>query len=206
MKRNMLLAIAAATFAASAMAATPAASIKGDPVKGKAIADQVCAACHGADGNSVASANPTLAGQHAKYLENQLKAFKSGERKNPIMMGMAAPLTPADMANVAAYFSSQKVKPREAADKSQMPLGKKIYTAGNPASKVPACMACHGPAGKGFPDQYPALGSQHAAYITKQLNDFKAGTDRKNAIMHDIAMRMTDAEMKAVSEYISGLR
>ena len=206
MKRNMLLAIAAATFAASAMASTPAASIKGDPVKGKAIVDQVCAACHGADGNSVASANPTLAGQHAKYIENQLKAFKSGERKNPVMMGMATPLTPADMANVAAYFSSQKVKPREAADKSQMPLGKKIYTAGNPATKVPACMACHGPAGKGYPDQYPALGSQHSAYVAKQLADFKAGTDRKNAVMHDIAMRLTDAEMKAVSEYISGLR
>ncbi len=206
MKRNMLLAIAAATFAASAMASTPAAPAKGDPVKGKAIVDQVCAACHGADGNSVASANPTLAGQHAKYIESQLKAFKSGERKNPIMMGMATPLTPADMANVAAYFSSQKVKPREAADKSQMPLGKKIYTAGNPATKVPACMACHGPAGKGFPDQYPAVGSQHAAYIAKQLADFKAGTDRKNAVMHDIAMRLTDAEVKAVSEYMSGLR
>ncbi|UDM16314.1 cytochrome c [Vogesella sp. XCS3] len=206
MKRNMLLAIAAATFAASAMASTPAAPAKGDPVKGKAIVDQVCAACHGADGNSVASANPTLAGQHAKYIESQLKAFKSGERKNPIMMGMATPLTPADMANVAAYFSSQKVKPREAADKSQMPLGKKIYTAGNPATKVPACMACHGPAGKGYPDQYPAVGSQHAAYIAKQLADFKAGTDRKNAVMHDIAMRLTDAEVKAVSEYMSGLR
>ncbi len=206
MKRNMLLAIAAATFAASAMASTPAAPAKGDPVKGKAIVDQVCAACHGADGNSVASANPTLAGQHAKYIESQLKAFKSGERKNPVMMGMATPLTPADMANVAAYFSSQKVKPREAADKSQMPLGKKIYTAGNPATKVPACMACHGPAGKGYPDQYPALGSQHSAYVAKQLADFKAGTDRKNAVMHDIAMRLTDAEMKAVSEYISGLR
>ncbi|MDC7715700.1 c-type cytochrome [Vogesella sp. DC21W] len=206
MKRNMLLAIAAATFAASAMASTPAAPAKGDPVKGKAIVDQVCAACHGADGNSVASANPTLAGQHAKYIESQLKAFKSGERKNPIMMGMATPLTPADMANVAAYFSSQKVKPREAADKSQMPLGKKIYTAGNPATKVPACMACHGPAGKGYPDQYPAVGSQHAAYIAKQLADFKAGTDRKNAVMHDVAMRLTDAEVKAVSEYMSGLR
>lgn len=206
MKRNMLLAIAAATFAASAMASTPAAPAKGDPVKGKAIVDQVCAACHGADGNSVASANPTLAGQHAKYIESQLKAFKSGERKNPVMMGMATPLTPADMANVAAYFSSQKVKPREAADKSQMPLGKKIYTAGNPATKVPACMACHGPAGKGYPDQYPAVGSQHAAYIAKQLADFKAGTDRKNAVMHDIAMRLTDAEVKAVSEYMSGLR
>ncbi|SCK11354.1 cytochrome c [Vogesella sp. LIG4] len=206
MKRKMLLAIAAAGFAAAAMAATPAPAAKADPVKGKAIVDQVCAACHGADGNSVASANPTLAGQQAKYIENQLMAFKKGDRKNPIMLGMASSLSPDDVRNVAAYFSSQKAKPREAADKSQMPLGKKIYTAGNPATKVPACMACHGPAGRGIPDQFPALGSQHAAYVAKQLNDFKAGTDRKNQIMGDIAMRMSDAEMKAVAEYISGLR
>ncbi len=206
MKRKMLLAIAAAGFAAGAIAATPAPAAKADPVKGKAIVDQVCAACHGADGNSVASANPTLAGQHAKYIENQLQAFKKGDRKNPIMLGMATPLSDQDMKNVAAYFSSQKVKPREAADKSQMPLGKKLYLAGNPATKVPACMACHGPAGRGIPDQYPALGSQHAGYVVAQLNAFKAGTDRKNQIMADIAMRMSDAEMKAVAEYISGLR
>lgn len=205
MKRKMLLALAAAALAGSAMAATPAVT-RGDVAKGKVIAEQVCAACHGADGNSVASANPTLAGQHAKYLESQLHAFKKGERKNPIMMGMATPLSDADMKNVAEYFSQQKVKPRQANDKTQLPLGKKVYQAGNPTTRVPACMACHGPAGKGFPDQYPALGSQHAAYVQKQLQDFKAGTDRKNSIMHDIAMRMTDAEMKAVSEYISGLR
>jgi len=206
MKRKMLLAIAAAGFAAGAIAATPAPAAKADPVKGKAIVDQVCAACHGADGNSVASANPTLAGQHAKYIENQLQAFKKGDRKNPIMLGMATPLSDQDMKNVAAYFSSQKVKPREAADKSQIPQGKKLYLAGNPATKVPACMACHGPAGRGIPDQYPALGSQHAGYVVAQLNAFKAGTDRKNQIMADIAMRMSDAEMKAVAEYISGLR
>ncbi|MEQ6291227.1 c-type cytochrome [Vogesella sp. GCM10023246] len=206
MKRKMLLAIAAAGFAASAMAATPAPAAKADPAKGKVIVDQVCAACHGADGNSVASANPTLAGQHAKYIETQLAAFKKGDRKNPIMLGMATPLSADDMRNVAAYFSSQKVKPREAADKSQMALGKKIYTAGNSSTKVPACMACHGPAGRGLPDQYPALGSQHAGYVVAQLNAFKAGADRKNQIMADVAMRMSDAEMKAVAEYISGLR
>lgn len=205
MKRKMLLAIAAATLAGSALAATPAVT-PGDVAKGKVIAEQVCAACHGADGNSVASANPSLAGQHAKYLENQLKAFKSGERKNPVMLGMASSLSDADMKNVTAYFSQQKLKPREASDKNLLAAGKKLYKAGNPTTRVPACMACHGPAGKGFADQYPALGSQHAAYIVKQLNDFKAGTDRKNSIMADIAMRMSDAEMKAAAEYISGLR
>lgn len=205
MKRKMLLAIAAATLAGSALAASPAVT-RGDVAKGKVIAEQVCAACHGADGNSVASAQPSLAGQHAKYLESQLKAFKSGERKNPIMLGMASSLSDADMKNVAEYFSEQKLKPRQANDKALLPAGQKLYKAGNPVTRVPACMACHGAAGKGYPAQYPALGSQHAAYIVKQLNDFKAGTDRKNPIMADVAMRMSDADMKAVAEYISGLR
>lgn len=204
MKGKMLLAIAAAALAGGAFAAGPV--YKGDPAKGKLIVDQVCAACHGADGNSAASANPTLAGQHKKYLYEQLKAFKAGTRKNPTMMGMASPLSDDDMWNVSAYFSQQKVKPREAADKTQMPLGKKVYTAGNFGTKVPACMACHGPAGAGMPDRYPRLTAQHSSYIVKQLNDFKAGADRQNQTMADIASRMSDAEMKAVAEYISGLR
>ena len=205
MKGKRLLALAAAVLAGSALAATPAGKTA-DVAKGKQIAEQVCAACHGADGNSVASANPTLAGQHPAYLYAQLQAFKAGVRKNPIMMGMAAPLSDDDMRNVAAYFGSQSVKPREASDKSQMDLGRQIYRSGNPLTRVPACMACHGPAGKGIPVQFPRLGSQHAAYVLKQLNDFKAGTERKNQTMAEIASRMSDAEMKAVAEYISGLR
>ncbi|MTD33037.1 c-type cytochrome [Paludibacterium denitrificans] len=204
MKRMMLLAMAAATLAGSALANQPVS--KGDPVKGKQIVDTVCAACHGADGNSVASANPTRRGNTEAYLLTQLKNFKAGTRNNPTMMGMAATLSDADMLNVTAYFSQQKPKAREASDKTQMPLGKKIYQAGNSYTHVPACMACHGPAGKGIPDQFPRLGSQHAAYIAKQLNDFKVGTARKNPTMSDIASRMSDAEMKAVAEYISGLR
>jgi len=203
MKRMMLLAVAAATLTGSVWAEDIA---KGDPVKGKQIVDTVCAACHGADGNSVAAANPTLAGQHEAYIVNQLQAFKKGDRKNPIMLGMASSLSDADMHNVAAYFSQQKVKPQEAANKDIVPLGAKIYRVGNPVTHVPACMACHGPAGKGVPDQFPRLGSQHAAYVAKQLADFKAGTDRKNGTMSDVASRMSDAEMKAVAEYISGLR
>jgi cytochrome c553 len=205
MKRKMLLALAAMTLAGSALAAAAPVG-KGDPVKGKQIVDQVCAACHGADGNSVASANPTLAGQHQKYLYSQLKAFKAGTRKNPIMMGMAAPLSDDDMWNVTAYFSQQKVKPREATDKSLQALGKKVYRVGNPATGVPACMACHAPNGAGMPDQFPRVSSQHAGYIVKQLNDFKAGTDRQHPTMSDVASRMSDAEMKAVADYISGLR
>ncbi|POZ63124.1 c-type cytochrome [Chromobacterium alticapitis] len=202
MKRTMLLAMATFTLAGSALAAGP----QGDPSKGKQIVDTVCAACHGADGNSVAAANPSLAGQSPQYLYNQLKAFKSGQRKNPTMLGMASTLSDDDMRNVAAYFSEQKPKEREAADKALMPLGAKLYRVGNATSHVPACMACHGPAGKGLPDEFPRLGSQHAAYVAKQLADFKAGADRKNTIMADIASRMTDEEMKAVSAYISGLR
>lgn len=204
MKRMMLLAMAAASFAASALAANSVE--KGDPTQGKAIVEKVCAACHGADGNSGASTYPSLAGQNQKYLISQLKAFKSGERKNPIMMGMAASLSDADMLNVTAYLSQQQPKAHEANDKTQLALGKQIYRGGNAGTKVPACMACHGPNGAGIPDQFPRLGSQHAAYVVKQLNDFKAGTDRKNPMMSDIASRLSDAEMKAVAEYISGLR
>lgn len=205
MKRNMLLAMAAFTMAGSALASTPAVKA-GDPAKGKVIAETVCAACHGADGNSAAAANPTLAGQHPKFLYDQLQAFKSGKRKNAVMMGMASPLSDDDMRNVAAYFGEQKRKPREAADKAVIEQGKQIYRVGLPATKVPACMACHGPDGKGLPDKYPALGSQHAGYVVTQLNNYKAGTERQNSIMHDVAMRLSDAEMKAVAEYISGLR
>ncbi|WP_440026082.1 c-type cytochrome [Chromobacterium amazonense] len=204
MKRIMLLAMATFSLAGSALAAAPGP--QGDPVKGKQIVDTVCAACHGVDGNSAAAANPSLAGQSSQYLYNQLKAFKSGQRKNPTMLGMASTLSDDDMRNVSAYFSEQKPKEREAADKARMPLGAKIYRVGNAATHVPACMACHGPAGKGLPDEFPRLGSQHAAYVAKQLADFKAGADRKNPIMYDIASRMTDEEMKAVAEYISGLR
>ncbi|MCP1288710.1 MULTISPECIES: cytochrome c [Chromobacterium] len=205
MKRMMLLAMAAATLAGNALAAAPVA-VKADPVKAKQIVETVCAACHGTDGNSVAAANPTLAGQNAHYLYTQLKAFKAGVRKDPTMLGMASMLSEDDMRNVAAYYSEQKPKDREASDKAQMPLGAKIYRVGNAGTQVPACMSCHGPAGKGLPDQYPRLGSQHAGYIVKQLNEFKGGANRKNGPMQDIANRMSDAEMKAVAEYISGLR
>jgi len=200
----MLLALAAVAVAGSAFAASPVD--KGDPAKGKVIVDQVCAACHGVDGNSAGSNYPSLAGQHQKYIHDQLQAFKGNVRKNPVMMGMAAPLSDDDMWNVSAYFSSQKIKPREANDKTQMALGKQVYRVGNPVTRVPACMACHGPAGAGIPDKFPRLSSQHSAYVLTQLNNFKVGTDRKNPVMSDIASRMSDAEMKAVAEYISGLR
>jgi len=204
MKHKVLLALAAATLAGSVSAQSLAN--KGDPAKGKLIVQQVCAACHGIDGNSVASSNPTLAGQHQAYIVSQLKAFKGSARQNPIMLGMASTLSDADMQNVAAYFSSQTPKEHEAADKTQLEAGRKLYRGGNPVTHVPACMACHGPNGAGIADQFPRLGSQQSAYVLKQLGDFKAGTVRKNPTMYDITNRLSDAEMKAVAEYISGLR
>lgn len=204
MKQKVLLALAAATLAGSV--AAQGAAPKGDPVKGKQIVQQVCAACHGIDGNSTASSNPTLAGQHPAYIVTQLKAFKSGQRQNPTMLGMASALSDADMRNVAAYFGAQTPKENQALDKTLIEAGGKLYRAGNPVTRVPACMACHGPAGAGIADAYPRLGSQQSAYVLKQLTDFKAGTVRKNQVMNDIASRLSDAEMKAVAEYISGLR
>ena len=207
MKVTKLLAVAGLATAGFAFANSPAApTAKADPVKGKALAEQVCAACHGADGNSVAAANPTLAGQHADYIVKQLTEFKSGARKNPIMMGMAAPLSPEDMKNVGAYFSEQKIKPRDAADKTLLVEGKKIYKGGVANTKIPACMACHGPNGAGLPVQYPRLGGQLAGYISAQMNAFRSGERANNTVMRDIALKMNDAQIKAVSEYISGLR
>lgn len=204
MMRSMLLTLAAMSVSGTIMAAGPQA--KGDPAKGKVIVDQVCVTCHLADGNSVAATYPILAGQHADYIVKQLKAFKTSVRKDPNMLGMASALSDTDMLNVAAWYSSQTLKPREANDPKAIPLGQKIYRAGNPVTKVPACMACHGPNGTGIPVKYPRIGSQHAAYIVKQLNDLRAGTVRTDPVMTPIATRMTDAEIKAVAEYMSGLQ
>lgn len=207
MKVTKLLAVAGLATAGFAFANSPAApTAKADPAKGKVLVEQVCAACHGADGNSVAAANPSLAGQHADYIVKQLTEFKSGARKNAIMMGMAAPLSPEDMKNVGAYFAEQKIKPREAADKKLLPEGQKIFKGGVASTKIPACMACHGPNGAGIPAQYPRLGGQHAGYIVAQMTAFRSGERANNTVMRDIALKMTDAQIKAVAEYISGLR
>jgi cytochrome c553 len=208
MKRKMLLAMASAALACTALA--QGTTDIGDAAQGKLLVEKVCAACHGVDGNSVASVNPSLAGQHPAYLYSQLKAMKSGGRSNPVMSGILSTLNDADLRNAAAYFGTQHAQAREAADKTQLAAGQKLFRVGNAITHVPACMACHGPNGAGIPDQFPRLGSQQAAYIAKQLGDFKSGTrksvDGKASPMNDIAARLSDSEMKAVSEYISGLR
>jgi cbb3-type cytochrome c oxidase subunit III len=184
----------------------------GDANKGAQIATQVCAACHGADGNGTAVANPKLSGQHADYLYKQLSNFKvktgakEAERANAIMAGFAAQLSDADMRNVSAYYESQKLKPSSAKDKDLSDLGQKIYRGGIAEKNVPACAGCHGAAGAGIPAQYARVGGQWAEYTESQLVAFRAGTRKNSAQMMTISARLSDREIKAVSDYIAGLR
>ena len=182
------------------------AAESGDPINGKTLA-QTCAACHSPDGNSVNPVWPKLAGQHASYIVKQLKDFKEGKRVNAQMSGMVAALSDSDMLDLAAYFSSQKIKPGTAKPE-MIELGQKIYRAGDSDRGIPACMACHGPAGKGNPGaMYPSLAGQHAEYAAIQLKSFKTEerNNDANAVMRSIAGPMTNAQIEAVSEYIQGL-
>ncbi|GAB3630080.1 cytochrome C [Pandoraea terrae] len=205
---------ALAIFAASSVAhaADAPAPVKPDLNRGQAIASQVCASCHGADGNSSGGAYPKLAGQHADYLYKQLADFKvqSGAkapaRNNAIMAGMVGALNDQDMRNVAAFFESQKEKPGFARNKDSVALGQKIFRGGLADKGVPACAACHGPAGAGMPAQYPRLGGQWADYTQAQLVAFRDETRTNNAPMHAVASRLSDKEIKAVADYIAGLR
>ena len=166
----------------------------------------VCAACHGADGNSVITLNPKLAGQHPEYLEKQLNEFKSGKRANAVMSGMAAALSAEEMKELAAYFSAKKLTLGQATKNGAESLGEKIYRGGIAATNVPACAACHGPNGAGLPKQFPRLGGQHADYTLAQLKAFRTGERANAPMMMAISAKMTDAEMAAVADYIQGLR
>lgn len=190
----------------SCVVAAPAMSA-GDATAGQAKSG-TCAGCHGTDGNSVAPNFPKLAGQHENYLFKQLHDFKSGKRKDPTMAAMVAPLSEQDMTNLAAYFSSQKVKPGETAE-DRLELGQTIYRAGNATSGVAACTACHSPTGTGNPQaKFPALKGQHAGYVVKQLKDFRSGTRSNDAgsMMRGIASKLTDTEIEAVAQYVQGLQ
>jgi cytochrome c553 len=194
-----------------ALAQQPAAKV--DIAKGQTIAAQVCAACHAADGNSTAPINPKLAGQHPEYLAKQLANFKvkagakEAERANAVMAGFAATLSDEDMRNVSAYFASQKLKPAQGSgDKAAQELGQKIWRGGIASKNVPACASCHGPAGKGVPAQYPYLGGQWADYTEAQMIAFRQGVRKNAPMMATIAARMSDAEIKAVSNYAASLR
>jgi cytochrome c553 len=216
MKRMLLLAAAIGAWpAAVALAQTPAAQPgKPDLARAQTIVNQVCAACHGVDGNSPTPVNPSLAGQGAEYITLQLAHFKSGVRANPVMLGMASTLTADEMKALGVYFSQQKPKGLAAKSADLARSGQRLYRGGDAATGLPACAACHGPAGAGIPKQYPRLSGQHADYAYTQLKAFKAGErgadkegkDVNGRIMAAVATRMSDAQMKALADYTAGLR
>lgn len=194
------------TFAAAALASGAPVAAKPDLAKGQATATQVCAACHTADGSRGSPANPILQGQHPEYLAKQLHEFKEGKRKNAIMQGMAAALSDEDIRNVSAFYASKSAKPGFAKNKELVALGEKIYRGGIADRQIPACAGCHSPTGAGIPAQYPRIGGQHSDYTEAQLNAFRAGSRGNNPQMMAIAAKMNDREIKAVSDYIAGLR
>ncbi len=211
---SLLLAatLAATAFSSIAQEAKPAAAhaepakaAQPDLAKGEASFAS-CAACHGADGNSVISVNPKLAQQHPEYLVKQLQEFKSGKRANPIMMGMAAALSDEDMKNIAYWVSSKKAVAGVAAEKELVALGEKIYRGGIANRQIPACAGCHSPNGAGIPAQYPRLSGQHADYAVAQLTAFRDGVRNNNLQMTGVAAKLNDREIKAVSDYVAGLR
>jgi cytochrome c553 len=186
---------------------------KADPARGQQISGQVCAACHGADGNSPLAPNPILAGQHAEYLQKQLANFKAQggkppERPSAIMTGMVANLSADDMRHLGAYFEAQKPRPRAARDAELVKAGEAIYRGGILAKGVAACSACHGPGGAGVPAQFPRLAGQFSEYTVAQLKAFRSGerANDANRTMRAIAEKLSDRDIAAVAEYVSGLR
>ena len=188
------------------MTGVSAQGIAGDPAAGEAKA-QACVACHGADGNSANSGFPSLAGQVPGYIAGQLAAFKSGKRANAIMMGLAQPLSAEDMADLDAWYASQTIAPRSISE-DQLALaseGESLYRGGSAELAVPACMACHGPAGRGMPSNYPRVAGQWPEYLEGQLLAFKSG-ERAGKIMGPIAHRLSAQQIHALSVYMSALQ
>jgi cytochrome c553 len=197
----------AAVLAAPALAAQDAkAPAKPDLAQGETKYTAVCAACHGADGNSAIAANPKLSQQHPEYLVKQLQEFKSGKRNSAVMKGFAAVLSDEDMKNISAWLVSQKAKPGFAKDKDLVTLGERIYRGGIPDRQIAACAGCHSPNGAGIPAQYPRLSGQHADYTSAQLLSFRDGVRKNSVQMSQVAAKMNDREIKAVSDYVAGLR
>ncbi|MEO6281724.1 c-type cytochrome [Roseateles sp.] len=205
--KTVAILLSSLLLATVAQANEPAAApAKPDLAKGGALSTQVCAACHTADGSRGSPANPILQGQHAEYLAKQLADFKSGKRKNAVMTAMAAPLSEEDIRNVSAFYASKTAKPGFAKSKDTVALGEKIWRGGIAERNVPACAACHGPTGSGIPAQYPRVGAQHGDYVEAQMVAFRSGARTNNAVMNGVAAKMNDKEIKAVSDYVAGLR
>ena len=183
----------------------PAVAAKPDLAKGEA-SFAVCAACHAADGNSSIPVNPKLAQQHPEYLVKQLQEFKSGKRANAIMSGFSAMLSDDDMRNISYWLAAKPAKPGFSKDKEMVALGERIYRGGIADRQVPACAGCHSPNGAGIPSQYPRMGGQHADYTAAQLTAFRDGVRKNNLQMTQVSAKLNDREIKAVSDYIAGLR
>jgi cytochrome c553 len=208
---SCVVALMALSMSASAEEAKPA---KVDPAKGEAIYTNgdaarnipACVSCHGAGGNSTIVQNPKLAGQTPEYLAKQLANFRTPERNNPIMSPIAKALSNEEMQNISVYLGKQAPKEGAAKNRESIDLGKKIWRGGIADKNVPACASCHGPAGDGIPVQYPRLAGQHQEYTSAQLVAFRSGARRNSDPMSTIAMRLSDAEIAAVSDYIAGLK
>ena len=207
-KSGMANGLIASTVMLLGMTVASLANAAGNVQAGQTKASTVCVACHGLDGNSVNPEWPSLAGQHETYIVKQIKAFKAGERTNALMSPIALTLTDQDIEDVAAYFATQKIKGQEAA-KSKVDLGQQIYRGGVADGKIPACLACHGPNGRGNAEAgYPSIRSQHAAQVALQLQAYKKGERKtdQNEMMRTVAAKLSDGQIEAVAQYVQGLR
>lgn len=185
--------------------AAKAAAFKPDLAKGQA-SFATCVGCHGVDGNSGTPAYPKLSQQHPEYLVKQLQEYKSGKRANAIMLGFATALSEEDMKNIAYWVTTNKAKPGAATDKDLASLGERIYRGGVQDRQIAACAGCHSPNGAGIPAQYPRLSGQHAEYTAAQLTYFRDGIRKNNLQMTQNAAKLNDREIKALADYIAGLR
>lgn len=203
----MLFAVTVLTLATSPLQADSLVDGSADAGKARSM---TCTACHGAEGNSSSPMWPNLAGQNAPYLAAQLQAFKNGDRKDPLMSSQAMMLSDEDIANLAVYYESLPAAAQAVADAGLVDRGEALYRGGDKEDKTSACMACHGPTGRGNPAAvYPTLQGQHATYTAKQLNDYAGGTrttDGKTKIMRDIAATLNADDIAALSSYVQGLR
>jgi cytochrome c553 len=206
-KLASILAMAGLAFFATAASADSLVEGSVDNGEAKAL---TCTACHGPEGISVNPLWPSIAGQNAPYLLHQLQSFKDGSRVDPLMGAQAMLLSEEDMKDLAVYFESRPAAAQAVANANLVDLGEALYRGGNPDKGTPACLACHGPSGKGNPAaSYPAVSGQHAAYTTKQLNDYASGarqTDGKTRVMRDIAATLSKEEIEALSSYMQGLK
>jgi len=202
-----IFALSALTLTAGPIQAESLVSGSVDAGKAKAL---TCTACHGSEGNSSSALWPNIAGQNAPYVEDQLIAFKNGSRQDPLMSSQAMLLSAEDMADLAAYFESLPPAAQSVADASLVARGEALYRSGDKENGTAACIACHGPTGRGNPAaKYPALKGQHAAYTAKQLQAYSEGTretDGKTRIMRDIAARLDKDDIAAIASYVQGLK